>query len=117
MDEVQQAFYVGKLTVAHAFEIARLTPDDQHRALAECFPHHRTAAVLLKDKRAEALTVRELPQWIEWEVHLDLTNAPFDAQDESLLPAAGSCLRCPKRTGANPLLFPEAVGQKSLFDS
>ncbi len=26
VDEVQQAFYVGKLTVAHAFEIARLQP-------------------------------------------------------------------------------------------
>jgi len=112
VDEVQQAFYSGKLTVAHAFEIARLTPGDQRRALAECFPHHRTAAALLKDKKAEAVTVRELRAWIEREIHLDLTNAPFDTQDESLHPAAGSCLRCPKRTGANPLLFPEAVGQK-----
>lgn len=112
VDEVQQAFYTGKLTVAHAFEIARLTPDDQHRALAECFPQHRTSTALLKDKKAEAITVRELRGWIEREVHLDLTNAPFDTQDEALLPAAGSCARCPKRTGTNPLLFPEAVGQK-----
>jgi ParB family chromosome partitioning protein len=29
VDEVQQAFYTGKLTVAHALEIARLTPDVQ----------------------------------------------------------------------------------------
>src|SRR5208283_1237380 len=112
VDEVQQAFYTGKLTVAHAFEIARLTLDDQRRALAECFPQHRTTTALLKDKRAEAVTVRELRSWIEREVHLDLTNAPFDPQDETLLPAAGSCARCPKRTGSNPLLFPEAVGQK-----
>ena len=111
VEEVQQAFYTDKLTVAHAFEIARLTPDDQRRALAECFPQHRTTAALLKDKKAEAVTVRELRQWIEREVHLDLANAPFDTADESLLPAAGSCLRCPKRTGTNPLLFPE-VGQK-----
>jgi len=112
VDEVQQAFYMGKLTVAHAFEIARLTPDDQRRALAECFPQHRTTMALLKDKKAEAVTVRELRGWIEREIHLDLTNAPFDPQDETLLPAAGSCARCPKRTGTNPLLFPEAVGQK-----
>jgi hypothetical protein len=65
IDEVQQAFYTGKLTVAHAFEMARLTPDDQRRALAECFPHHTTAAALLKDKKAEAVTVRELRNWIE----------------------------------------------------
>ena len=44
VDDIQQAFYSGKLTVAHAFEIARLTPDDQRRALTECFPHHRTAS-------------------------------------------------------------------------
>jgi ParB family chromosome partitioning protein len=111
VDEVQQAFYTGKLTVAHAFEIARLTPDDQRRALVECFPQHRTTTALLKDKKAEAVTVRELRGWIEREVHLDLTNAPFDPQDATLLPATGSCARCPKRTGSNPLLFPE-VGQK-----
>ncbi|MGA2605949.1 MAG: ParB/RepB/Spo0J family partition protein [Halobacteriota archaeon] len=112
VDEVQQAFYTGKLTVAHAFEIARLTPTDQQRALGECFPQHRTTTALLKDKKAEAVTVRELRGWIEREVHLDLTNAPFDTQNENLLSAAGSCVRCPKRTGTNPLLFPEAVGQK-----
>jgi len=36
VEEVQHAFYIDKLTVAHAFEIARLQPNDQRRALAEC---------------------------------------------------------------------------------
>jgi ParB family chromosome partitioning protein len=113
VDEVQQAFYAAKLTVAHAFEIARLQPGDQRRALAECFPHHRTAAAIAKDQKAEAVTVRELREWIEREIHLDITNAPFDPQDEALLPSAGSCAACPKRTGNNPLLFPE-IRQKSI---
>jgi ParB family chromosome partitioning protein len=111
--EAQQAFYLGKLTVAHAFEVARLQPGDQHRALAECFPEHRSAAAILKDKKAEAVTVRSLREWIEREIHLDISNAPFDAQDEKLLPVAGSCSACSKRTGNNPLLFPE-VRQKSI---
>jgi ParB family transcriptional regulator, chromosome partitioning protein len=110
--DARQAFYGGKLTFIHAFEIARLQPNDQRRALQECFPNHKTAATILKDKKAEAATVRELREWIEREVLLDLTNAPFDTQDETLLPSAGSCARCPKRTGNNPLLFPE-VRQKS----
>src|SRR5580692_9452711 len=113
VEEVQQAFYNGKLSVAHAFEMARLQPDDQKRALQECFPHHRTAAAILKDRKAEAVTVRELREWVEREIHLDLTHAPFDAQDETLLPSAGSCAKCPKRTGNNPLLFPE-VREKSI---
>jgi ParB family transcriptional regulator, chromosome partitioning protein len=110
--EAKQAFYEGKLTVAHAFEIARLQPNDQQRALHECFPQYRNAAAILKDKKAEATTVRDLRAWIEREIHLDITNAPFDPQDETLLPKAGACARCPKRTGSNPLLFPE-VRQKS----
>ena len=113
IDEAQQAFYMGKLTVAHAFEVARLQPDDQRRALAECFPQHRSAGAVLRDTKAEAVTVRSLREWIEREIHLDISNAPFDAQDEKLLPAAGSCGACPKRTGNNPLLFPE-VRQKSI---
>jgi ParB family chromosome partitioning protein len=111
--EARQAFYEAKLTVAHAFEMARLQPNDQQRALQECFPQHRSATAILKDRKAEAVTVRELRQWIEREIHLDLTNAPFDPQDETLLPSAGACARCPKRTGSNPLLFPE-VRQKSI---
>jgi len=112
-EEVQEAFYVDRLTVAHAFEIARLQPGDQRRALQECFPQHKTASAILKDKKAEAVTVRQLREWIEREIHLDISNAPFDAQDEKLLPAAGSCAACPKRTGNNPLLFPE-VRLKSI---
>ena len=113
IQEAQEAFYIGRLTVAHAFEIARLEPNDQRRALRECFPNHKTAAAILKDEKAEAVTVRQLRAWVEQEIHLDLTNAPFDPHDETLLPQAGSCAKCPKRTGNNPLLFPE-VRQKSI---
>src|SRR5580704_16329825 len=99
VEEVQEAFYAGKLSVAHAFEIARLQPGDQRRALTECFPLHKTATAVLKDKKAEAVTVRSLREWIEREILLDITNAPFDAEDAALFPAAGSCASCPKRTG------------------
>jgi ParB family transcriptional regulator, chromosome partitioning protein len=109
----QTAFYEGKLTVAHALELARLQPADQDRALMECFPGHRNTASILKDRKAEAITIRQLRDWIEREIHLDLRNAPFDLNDANLLPAAGPCVTCPKRTGNNPLLFPE-VRNKSV---
>jgi ParB family transcriptional regulator, chromosome partitioning protein len=109
----QTAFCEGKLTVAHALELARLQPEDQERALMECFPGHRNTASILKDRKAEAMTVRQLRDWIEREIHLDLKNAPFDASDANLLPTAGACSACPKRTGNNPLLFPE-IRNKSL---
>jgi hypothetical protein len=82
--------------------------------LQECFPQYRSAAAALKDKRAEATTVRELRAWIAREIHLDLTNAPFDPHDENLLPSAGACSRCPKQAGSKPLLFPEISRKSSI---
>jgi hypothetical protein len=38
---------------------------------------------------------------------LQLASAPFDKNDETLVPAAGSCANCPLRTGFNKLLFPD----------
>ena len=110
---IQTAFYDRKLTIAHALEIARLQPKDQERALMECFPGHRTSGSILKDRKAEALTIRQLREWIEREIQLDLKNAPFVTEDANLLAAAGACTACHKRTGNNPLLFPE-IRNKSL---
>lgn len=109
----QTLFSEGKLTVAHALELARLQPADQERALMDCFPGHRSTTSILKDRKAEALTVRQFRDWIQREVHLDLKNAPFCVNDPNWLPTAGACTACPKRTGNNPLLFPE-VRNKSL---
>lgn len=106
--EAKQAFYEDKLTVAHAFEIARLQRNDQRRALQECFPQYRNAAAILKDKKAEATTVRELRAWIEREIHLDLTNAPFDPQDETLLPKAGGPLVARNERAATRFSFPKS---------
>ncbi len=112
----QAAFYDGKLSVAHGLEIARLQPGDQEKALLECFPGHRSTGSILKDRKAEALTVRQLRQWIEREIHLDLKNAPFDTEDANLLPPAGACSACPKRTGNDRLLFPEIKNRSLCTD-
>jgi len=116
IDEAKQAFRAAKLNYSHAFEIARLQPKDQQRALQECFPQHRKAAAVLKDQKAEAVTVRQLRNWIEREILLDLTNSPFDANDETLLASAGSCALCPKRTGSNPLLFADVQRKSTCTD-
>jgi ParB family transcriptional regulator, chromosome partitioning protein len=112
----QTAFYDGRLTVAHALEIARLQARDQERALMECFPGHRNSGSILKDRKAEVLTIRQLREWIEREIHLDLKHAPFDTEDANLLPAVGACSTCPKRTGNNPLLFPEIKNRSLCTD-
>jgi len=111
---VQTAFYAGKLTAGHAMEMARLQPKDQERALQECFPGHRTTKAILKDKDPRPISVRELRDWIEREIHLSLAQAPFDANDPKLVPAAGPCSTCPKRSGSNPLLFADSIKKSDV---
>jgi ParB family chromosome partitioning protein len=114
---VQKAFYEGKLTVGHALEIARLQSADQERAFAECFPQHQNTSAVMKDRGAQAtISVRDLRRWIQREIHLDLSTAPFDTNDPNLLPSAGACSACPKRTGNNPILFPDIKKRDTCTD-
>src|SRR6266568_1493248 len=106
---LQKAFYEDKLTAGHATEVAKLQPRDQERALLECFPGHGTTKAILKDKDPRPIGVRELRDWIQREIHLSLANAPFDVNDSNLVPAAGACSTCPKRSGSNPLLFADTI--------
>ena len=106
---VQTAFYASKLTVGHAMEIARLQSKQQEWALQECFPGHRTPKAILKDKDPRPISVRDLRDWIQREIHLSLAQAPFDVNDPNLLPNAGPCSTCPKRSGSNPLLFADTI--------
>jgi ParB family transcriptional regulator, chromosome partitioning protein len=59
----------------------------------------------LKRAGHRQIPVRHLQQWIEHNVLLLLKQAPFNKRDPQLVPAAGSCVDCPKRTGHNKLLF------------
>ena len=114
MPNLQKAFYEGKLTAGHAMEIARLQAKDQELALSECFPGHRTTAAILKDKDPRPISVRELRDWIHREIHLSLAQAPFDVNDPNLVPAAGPCTTCPKRSGSNPLLFADTIKRPDI---
>ncbi len=49
--------------------------------------------------------------WIQREIYMELSRAPWKKDDAQLLPRAGACATCSKRTGANATLFPE-VGKK-----
>ncbi len=60
--------------------------------------------------------VRSLHFWIESNILLILKLAPFDKRDAQLVPAAGSCLDCPKRTGHNKLLFLDMGKQDACTD-
>jgi ParB family transcriptional regulator, chromosome partitioning protein len=111
---VVDAFYREEIGVGHALLLAKLQPAQQEQALAACFKEDWSAGGQ-KAKRI-LLPVRSLHFWIESNILLILKLAPFDKRDAQLVPAAGSCVDCPKRTGHNKLLFLDMDKQDACTD-
>ncbi len=103
------AFYANEIGVGHAVLLAKLPADMQQQALSACFKEAYNNGA--KPARI-LLPVRNLQFWIESNVLLVLKDAPFDKRDAQLVPTAGSCADCPKRTGHNKLLFSDDLGKQ-----
>jgi ParB family chromosome partitioning protein len=104
---VVEAFYRDEIGVGHALLLAKLQPAQQEEALAACYQEQYTSEAT---KRV-LLPVHHLQQWIEHNILLELADAPFSKEDAALVPEAGSCVECPKRTGHNKLLFSDDLGK------
>ncbi len=100
---VADAFLKDQITIGHALLIAKLPASQQQEAFSAAFRGLWTS----EGNSQVLIPVRELAAWIESNILLQLASAPFDKQDETLVPEAGSCANCPKRTGFNKLLFPD----------
>jgi ParB family chromosome partitioning protein len=100
---VADAFTAGHIGIEHALLIAKLAADVQEKALAHCFDGYYTA----NDSERSLVPVGRLQAWIAQNIYLSLKSVPFSKDDETLVPEAGSCANCPKRTGFNRLLFSE----------
>ncbi|MGA9391186.1 MAG: hypothetical protein WBV69_12135 [Candidatus Sulfotelmatobacter sp.] len=100
---VAEAFLKDQITIGHALLIAKLPASQQQEAFAAAFRGQWTS----EGNTQVLIPVRELAAWIESNILLQLASAPFDKQDVTLVPEAGSCVNCPKRTGFNKLLFPD----------
>jgi len=100
---VAEAFTAGHIGVEHALLIAKLGADAQEQAFAHCFDGYYAA----NDSERSVVPVSRLQAWIAQNIYLSLKSVPFSKDDERLLPEAGSCANCPKRTGYNRLLFSE----------
>lgn len=131
--DIADAFLADNLTIGHALLIAKLPPLQQqepskprsdppgsaaHRQRCSCryarssYAMHSKCRAFLGRRRGDGVRIKLdsalLAAWIESNLLLDLQTATFDRADSSLVPKAGSCCDCLKRTGANSLLFPES---------
>lgn len=97
----------GELSVGCAVQIARLTAADQVEVLDW---------IRQQEDYGERVTVRELAEHIAQEVLRNLSKVPWNLQDEALVPKAGSCAGCPKRTGNAPDLFSDIKAAATCTD-
>jgi ParB family chromosome partitioning protein len=109
---VAEAFTAGHIGIEHALLIAKLSAEAQEKALARCFDGYYAA----NDTERSLVPANRLQAWIAQNVYLILKSVPFSKDDETLLPEAGSCANCQKRTGFNTLLFAE-VREDSCTDA
>lgn len=95
--EAREAYLEGKITGAVALQIARL-PEDAQRSVTDWTANGRQWT-------NEPVSAAEMSRYIEREVMLDLAKTAFKKDDAELVPKAGPCTTCPKRTGINQELF------------
>ena len=100
VDEAKRAFRADAITLGHAKQLAGLQPADQQAALSWLGREQQT------ERRQPSAA--ELEAHITARVLLTLNKAPWELHDAGLLPKAGACSTCPKRSGATPELFPGA---------
>lgn len=107
IEEIKKDFYEGKLGIGHAIHIARLGEKDQQDIYKESSSGWNPGYG----------TVQELKDHLEDETY-NLDNAPFSTtRDESMKGGKLACSVCPKRSGANPTLFPDIEDSNRCFDT
>jgi ParB/RepB/Spo0J family partition protein len=99
--EAQKLYAENVLTTDHVTLLARLTPEDQTKAIAFLVEED------FHEGNKAALSVKTLKAWIDDEISLNLKEAPFDKADAELIAGVPACIACPKNSGFNTALFPE----------
>lgn len=109
--EAMEDFSKDLMSIGHAMLIARLTPADQRELLRQCIESFGSG----KDRVRYYSPVAELKDFIEDNVICNLSAAAFKKEDATLIPKAGACTTCPKRSGANQL-FSDVIEKDRCFD-
>jgi ParB/RepB/Spo0J family partition protein len=106
--EVRAAYDAEEITLTVAVLLARIPGKLQTEAL------ERVAG----DSKFHEAPMSAVEAKKELEAHylLRLDQAPFDITDAQLVPKAGACNACPKRTGNQMELYPDAAGPDLCTD-
>lgn len=105
--DARAAFYEGKLTRSTAELVAKRPAGLQLQVLKD---------ITATDFHGEPMSYRKAKEHVDSNYMLKLGTAVFKITDETLVPDAGSCRVCPKRSGANPQLFDDVAHADTCTD-
>ena len=105
--DCREEMYAGKLTQSTALLVARQPAYLQAQIAKD---------IMRPDFDGEPLSYRQASRHIKLHYMLQLATAPFDVADADLVPAAGDCKSCPKRSGANSALFEDVESADTCTD-
>lgn len=109
IDEVREDFLAGHLGIGHAILIARCNAIQQKDIYDEARPYREGEPINYG-------TIHDVKEVIERDSYILDVTVVFSLDDETLLPEAGACSNCPKRSGCNPVLFSDMQDADRCFD-
>lgn len=112
----REAVVSGKLkTFGVIFQLARMSAADQD----ELLPIATGARQRWNNSKGSGreISVSELQDHIARNYSQNLANAPWKLDDATLVPDAGACTTCPKRSGTEPDLFNDVDGKNVCGDA
>ena len=107
IEPARKLFFDGKLNAGTALIVARLPEDLQQKAAKE---------ITAEDWTGTAMSAKRASEHVQKIYMLRLDQAPFKPSDAELVPAAGACGPCPKRTGNQTDLFDDVKSKEICTD-
>jgi ParB family chromosome partitioning protein len=105
IDQLQQFLYAGKMSLATAYQMARISPDDQAALLKE--------KNIAKDWEKNPGFEFNVVLWQLQKLSNELSEARFKTEDKNLYPEMGACGSCRFNSKNNPSLF-EDLNKKRI---
>jgi len=90
----KEKLWKGEMELGHALVICQV-PAEEQKGLLECTEHDNW----------DYKSPKELQEYVKTDIMRKLKGVRWDLEDAELLPDAGACSACAKRTGANTDLF------------
>ncbi len=101
------------LTAGHLDMIARLPLADQNELVDAIRNDYSLSRHLFIESSHQPIAVGKFGQVLASEFLRDPAKAPWPLDDGKLVPAAGACTSCPKRTSCQTEIFPDMAGAKA----